>query len=118
MLAYLVGAPWAIAMGDDSIETFTEGATAAYAAYGINVKMFRRCEKNSFEFCSHRFIDGVAVPLNWDKGLYRLLSAAPDLDRVTQFADEYRHSPEKERCMRVIFRVWQELGKEAELNAI
>jgi hypothetical protein len=117
MLAYLIGALWAIAMGDDSLETFTEGAVAAYARYGIKVKMFNRCGIDSFEFCSHRFKNGIAVPLNWAKGLYRLLSAVPELDRVEQFSDEYRHAPQRGECMGVIFRVWQALGKETRLNA-
>jgi len=105
MLAWLIGADWAIAMGDDSLEQETPGAAERYALYGFRVKMYRRCGQ-SFEFCSHRFTDGVAVPLNWAKGLYRLLSATPNEGLVVQFREEYRHSPFLSTCLEVISRVW------------
>lgn len=101
MAAYLIGADWAIAMGDDSLETSTPNAIERYAALGIKVKMFRECQ-GSFEFCSHRFVDGVAVPINWAKGLYRLLSTRIDLERLVQFQFEFRHSPMLSKCMSVI----------------
>lgn len=116
MLAYLIGATWAVAMGDDSLETWTDGAIESYALYGIKVKMFRRCG-TSFEFCSHRFINGVAIPLNWAKGLFRLLSARPEMERVMQFSDEFRHSPHLVRCVSTIYREWKELGKVSFENA-
>jgi hypothetical protein len=106
-LAYMIGATWAMAMGDDSCEDAVEGNDAAYERMGIPIKMSHKCLPNSFEFCSHRFTDGVAVPLNWAKGLYRLLSATPELDRVIQFVEEYRHAPELEKCKEAIARVWR-----------
>jgi hypothetical protein len=110
MVAYLIGASWAIAMGDDSLETWTPNAVERYKSLGIKVKMFRRCG-DSFEFCSHRFVDGVAIPLNWAKGLFRLLSAPLDAERVEQFKFEYRHSPRIGDCCATISRAWQEQGK-------
>jgi hypothetical protein len=109
MLAYIVGATWAIAMGDDSVETWIDNAIERYAQYGIVVKMFRRCGE-TFEFCSSRFVGDRAIPLNWAKGLFRLLGSRPELGRLMQFREEYRHSPELAKCLTVISRVWKGLG--------
>lgn len=106
-VAYLAGADWAIAMGDDAVEQDVWGSDAVYESLGLQVKLSRRCELNSFEFCSNRFTDGLAVPLNWDKGLYRLLSAKPELERALQFIQEYRHSPMLEVCKEAISRLWK-----------
>lgn len=108
-LAYILGAKWCVAMGDDSLESYVADAIAKYDEFGIDVKMYRECG-SSFEFCSNRFVDGVAVPLNWAKGLYRLLCSAPSMERLEQFEREYRHSPELDRCMGFILREWTGLG--------
>jgi hypothetical protein len=107
LLAYLAGAEWAVALGDDSVEDHAEGNLAIYERFGIPIKHSRPCGLNSFEFCSHRFVDGVAIPLNWDKGLFRLFSARPEIERAMQFVEEFRHAPELELCINAISRIWK-----------
>jgi hypothetical protein len=102
MLAYLFYALFAKAMGDDSLETFLENAREKYRTIGIDMKMFRRCENDEFEFCSHKFSDGKAIPLNWAKALFRLLSSQYDMTLLAQFCEDYRNSPEIERCVSII----------------
>lgn len=109
-LALLSGAKWAIAMGDDCIEQWHEGAAAAYAQWGIKVKVFQRVTERSFEFCSHKFTPGgLAVFLNMNKAVFRLLSHAPDSDRLAQFVEITRHSPEQPQYLAAIDQVWRDL---------
>lgn len=74
---------WVMAMGDDSVEVdiSRDGKSGAllYESLGKTVGMYNYCPvKNgaveSFEFCSHRFNQGCAVPLNWAKMLARFVS--------------------------------------------
>jgi hypothetical protein len=116
-VSYMIGSERCIAMGDDSVEQYVPDAITRYEAIGVNLKMYKQCQ-DSFEFCSHLFSKGKSIPLNWDKGLYRLLSneltesnRKAILELVRQFLDEYRHSPELDRCKDVIARVWPGLGK-------
>lgn len=109
-LALLSGAKWAIAMGDDCIEQWHEGAAAAYARWGIKVKVFQRVTERSFEFCSHKFTPGgLAIFLNMNKAVFRLLSHAPDSDRLAQFVEITRHSPEQPQYLAAIDQVWRDL---------
>ncbi|APG75903.1 hypothetical protein 2 [Hubei sobemo-like virus 2] len=95
--AYIVGADYTIAMGDDCNETSdkTEAELKeAYYALGQDMKMFRKCKNNSFEFCSHDFYADKAIPNNPNKGLVKLLYAKPCEQKLAQFSDEYRHVPD------------------------
>jgi len=52
---------WAIAMGDDGLGKYMEGAEQAYKELGFDLKYYRKQSKSNFEFCSHRFVNGVAT---------------------------------------------------------
>nr|WRQ64820.1 RNA-dependent RNA polymerase [Sobelivirales sp.] len=96
-LATLLGAEWAIAMGDDAGEENSkdpEKLIEEYDFYGVRIKEIKRCE-HEFEFCSHVFRDGKAYPLNFWKGAYRLLSKPPSEMELLQFANEYRNVPDE-----------------------
>lgn len=106
-LALLTGALWAIAMGDDCVEQWRENAAQEYARFGIKVKVFQRVEGGCFEFCSHSFTpQRIAVFLNMAKATYRLLSNAPDEQRLAQFREITRHSPEQATYLAAIDQVW------------
>ncbi|CAQ48413.1 RNA-dependent RNA polymerase [Imperata yellow mottle virus] len=87
LMAELIGSPWCIAMGDDSVEGWVEGAQEKYAALGHTCKEYVACpskqgrlgkELLSFNFCSHEFTNpGLprAELLTWAKCLYRFLSS-------------------------------------------
>lgn len=102
-LARLIGCEWAITMGDDCVEQFVEGAQAEYLRRGHPSKMYKRCETDSFEFCSMQYVEGKAFPLNWGKMFYRLMnkSRLTELDFV-QFRQELRHSPWLAPCEQLL----------------
>lgn len=94
-LAYLVGADWAIAMGDDCVEQFVEGAEERYAALGHPLKMYEQCE-DSFTFCSMLFDgrSGLIHPEDGTKALFNLLEQVKDLDvHLDEFSREMRNHP-------------------------
>lgn len=94
LVAHLVGADDSVAMGDDSLEETVDGAQEKYLAFGINVKFYKNV-RGKFEFCSNAYdltVDPpVAVPQNFEKGFYRLLSGPASLELLVQFLHEYRH---------------------------
>lgn len=68
MAAYHCGAKWAIAMGDDALES-PETDLDAYKKLGFKVEV-----SSQLEFCSHVFEqEDLARPLNVAKTLYRLI---------------------------------------------
>lgn len=106
-LALLTGALWAIAMGDDCVEQWRENAAQEYARFGIKVKVFQRVEGGCFEFCSHSFTPRrIAIFLNMAKATYRLLSNAPDEQRLAQYKEITRHSPDQAMYLAAIDQVW------------
>lgn len=110
--AYLIGATWAMSMGDDAAEEAVEGAVDRYAAIGVTVTDYvssaelRKATGAEFEFCSHLFFRDRAVPLNWVKGLFRLLQQAPNEHLLSQWRYERRHDPRMAQCADLISRVW------------
>jgi hypothetical protein len=101
-LAYLVGASFAMAMGDDCNETDTDHPFERYLSLGIRLKGVSDCPVGTFEFCSHVFDGEVARPLNGVKSLFRLLTSAPSHELLMQFRQEMRHSADLPRLERVI----------------
>jgi hypothetical protein len=53
LLAFIVGAQDAMAMGDDCIEDYVEDAIEKYAELGYRMKFYEPIEGCEFEFCSH-----------------------------------------------------------------
>lgn len=79
LMAKLIGSPWCIAMGDDSVEGFVEGAKEKYALLGHSCKDYKPCAVSSrgdlyeVEFCSHKIRDGRCFLTSWPKTLFRYM---------------------------------------------
>jgi hypothetical protein len=105
LLAYLVGARWARAMGDDCVEEFIHNAKAKYALLGHPLKMYEQ-RSDSFEFCSQIFSPQGAWPVDGTKTLFRLIeqkTITPEL--IAQFTMELRNSPRLDEFLNSIARV-------------
>jgi hypothetical protein len=114
LIAYLVGAKFAIAMGDDSCEQFVEDATEKYAVLGHPLKMYER-RTDQFEFCSQLFTDHGAWPVDGTKTLFKLLEQkqiTPEL--MQQFRNDMRNSPRLEEFLSSVSRVRERVGKSLE----
>nr|UHS71607.1 MAG: putative RNA-dependent RNA polymerase [Barnaviridae sp.] len=76
VLAYLIGCRWAIAMGDDDVEDFVDGADPAYQRLGFAVKDYKVLDTRGwFNFCSTSFEGSWrGYPSQWLRTVYRYLS--------------------------------------------
>lgn len=80
LMAELIGSPWCIAMGDDSVEGWVEGAMDKYQSLGHICKEYTVCETDveqnlkKVNFCSHSIGD-VTYLTSWAKTLFRHLSS-------------------------------------------
>jgi hypothetical protein len=88
-----------IASPDDIVDT--------YRGFGKAIKQVNVVHRNDFEFCSTRFVNGIAYPLNEDKQLFNLLNFKPQSElemqqRYFQFKHEFRHSPNKSKLLAVV----------------
>jgi len=115
ILAWLIGAAWALAMGDDCIEEPVDGASEMYAKYGHPLKMYEvREEKGIIEFCSHDFnrSTGEYIPVDPTKSLYTLLAKAKngklDPQALSSFLHHVRHHPSKQEYIRAIMKMTDE----------
>lgn len=87
LMAELIGAPWCIAMGDDSVEGYVSGAKERYLALGHRCKDYIPCETDSegalrkVNFCSHELSEGAFWLTSWPKTLFRFLcSPKPEVE--------------------------------------
>lgn len=80
---------WGIFMGDDTVE---DGAQRDYARLGLVVTDERLAPAGQrFDFCSHLYVGGpVAIPSNWGRSLYKLMSKPYSELFLEQFLDEMR----------------------------
>lgn len=104
-VAHLVGAEWAIAMGDDCLEQFVVDAREKYAALGHPLKMYVE-KQDSFEFCSTQFTPEGAWPVDGTKTLCNILEQkriTPEL--LFQFSHEMRNHPRKQEFLDSVERV-------------
>lgn len=70
MAAYHAGATWAMAMGDDALES-RDADLAAYENLGFKVEV-----SGQLEFCSHIFSKpDLAIPVNTNKMIYKLINS-------------------------------------------
>lgn len=80
LMAKLIGSPWCIAMGDDSVEGWVPDAKLRYDALGHACKEYIPCTTRSdgqlldVNFCSHRLSDMGSELTSWPKSLFRFLS--------------------------------------------
>lgn len=114
--------PAIMAMGDDSVETQCREPAIEYAKRGRKVKDFKTVTTDGFEFCSHYFSGGKAVPLNIEKQLFNLLSLTPttqaELDQhLDDFQWLHRSNPELDSLLLLIKNVgWSEQFKVLQSN--
>jgi len=98
-LAWLVGALWAVAMGDDCLEDPVPDAKQKYAKYGHPLKMYEIDDE--IEFCSHLFDrkTGAYKPVDPTKSLFSLLvkieNGDIDLQSLHSFLHHVRHHPQR-----------------------
>nr|WMX25416.1 P2ab polyprotein [Cynosurus mottle virus] len=119
LMAELIGSPWCIAMGDDSVEGWTPGAKEAYSALGHTCKEYYPCGVNQdgslaeVNFCSHRFTSRGSELTTWAKTLFRFLSS-PDSDFEDLWVEleSSRMWPSISRYLRRIGRVSDKDGEE------
>lgn len=116
LVAYLVGALWARAMGDDCVEDHVINAKEKYAELGHPLKMYVQ-RKDEFEFCSLIHTREGAWPVDGTKTLFKLLeqkSITPEL--LAQFRLEMRNSPRLAEFLTCVDRVsaagGQDISKE------
>lgn len=106
LVAYLVGALWAVAMGDDCVEDPVPDAEEKYKLYGHPLKMYNvKRTGEPVEFCSLTMAHPIPHPCDGTKTLYRLLEQkkiTPEL--VAQFRMEMRHSPRRDEFLQSVER--------------
>lgn len=100
MCAYHCGASWAMAMGDDALES-VDSNLEEYKSLGLKVEIGQE-----LEFCSNVFKGpNLAIPVNTSKMLYKLIHGynpeCGNLEVVTNYLNacfsvfnELRHSPD------------------------
>ncbi len=95
-----------IAMGDDCVEGWVQGAEQEYKRLGFRIKQYHRVTpEEGAEFCSYRFyLDGRVERLNIEKTLFRILCSKPRDELLAQFAFECRHSPLGKEAMDFVCR--------------
>jgi hypothetical protein len=106
VLAYLIGCKWAIAMGDDDVEDFVDGADERYAELGFTVKDYKILESRGwFDFCSTSF-EGTwsGYPSQWLRTVYRYLSRSAASNTVNpqyraQLVDDLRNHPDQQQIL-------------------
>lgn len=105
-LAWLIGCAWAIAMGDDDVESEVPDARNKYEALGFVVKDYKRLERlGCFEFCSTRFEGNWAgYSAQWLRTVYRYLSHSPasfaqNPEYRTQLVGDLRHHPDNQEIL-------------------
>jgi len=82
LMAELIGAPWCIAMGDDSVEGYVEDARGKYYVLGHECKDYIPCETDSLgrlskiNFCSHEVSKSKCFLSSWAKTLVKYLSSS------------------------------------------
>lgn len=84
LMAKLIGSPWAMAMGDDSVEGWVPDAKSKYEALGHTCKDYIPCETvlrdgkrelSKFNFCSHEISETRCFLTTWEKTLFRFLES-------------------------------------------
>jgi len=106
MVAYLTGATKVATMGDDCNDNSPRSSIVDdYKALGFRLTDVSEPDGKHFEFCSHRFCDGVAVPLNPLKSFCNLLMNPYEVSFLEQFRHEMRNLPELPRLVEIYHRV-------------
>lgn len=107
LMAEIIGAPWCIAMGDDSVEGYVEGAREKYGLLGHTCKDYIPCKTDGMDlkevgFCSHIISADSCYLQSWAKTLFRFLSHPDDFDEL---AIELRGCPQWPRIYKYLSRI-------------
>lgn len=99
MAAWLIGAEWSMAQGDDAVEHLVHDAFVKYHKLGHNLKDLVQVKEPlkecGFEFCSTWMTQGIGYPVTWWKILYRLLHKRPGDDvALSEAVELLRHHPD------------------------
>lgn len=102
-VADLIGSRKIIAAGDDTVESFVEGALEKYADLGIVLKEYIPVS-DSFEFCSHKYERNRTYAVNAEKMVMNLLHQEPKTPhefRLTMigFTDELGSHPDYKQIL-------------------
>jgi len=90
--AYATGASWAMAMGDDALESGEGDKVALYAALGKRVSFVDETKLGEFEFCSTKWQQSPhGVPVTWPRTMYRYLSHKENPLLRSQWDLQLRH---------------------------
>nr|UQB76063.1 RNA-dependent RNA polymerase [Flumine noda-like virus 18] len=93
-LAHLIGVDKIIAMGDDSVENYIEGAKEKYGEFGVKCKNYDPITEN-FEFCSRIYADGNSYAINLEKMLMHFVHL-----KLTSPKDYKNHETELDESLR------------------
>lgn len=108
--ARLAGAKWSFSNGDDNVCEYLPNLREVWEGIGLRVKHINISDGKSFEFCSHKFQDGIARPVNAKKALLNLV-AKPYTDfALYQYEKvDFRHASDLEYCLGLLSRSgWDE----------
>nr|WBT97306.1 polyprotein [Subterranean clover mottle virus] len=116
LMAKIIGAPWCIAMGDDSVEGYVEGAREMYDSLGHTCKDYIPCKADldkleEVNFCSHTIRKDSYYLQSWAKTLFRFLSQPED---VNELAVELKGCPEWPRISKYLRRIGRISDKTSE----
>lgn len=90
LMGHIIGTPWIIAMGDDSVEAYVPNAPVKYAQLGHTCKQYDLCESGKdglrkVNFCSHQMTKNNFWLTSWPKTLFKFLDSpnetVEDLER-------------------------------------
>lgn len=92
--------------GDDSRSTVPFAAVSIMQSLGYKITDWEEATpQGGFEFCSHRWIGGIAIPLNWVKMLAKLLQEGYSPEREEGVLRQaLRHSPQLGHVEDVLLR--------------
>lgn len=109
LMAELIGSPWCIAMGDDSVEGFVDNAREKYEALGHTCKDYVPCSTDSdgslqsVNFCSHLIASKTYYLTSWPRTLVKYFSSPnPQFDDLET---ELSRSPVWPRISKYLRRV-------------
>jgi len=115
LMGYLIGSPWIIAMGDDSVEGWLPDAKERYHVLGHTCKEYSACpvdrdgDLKVVNFCSHELSLNSYYLTSWARTLYRFLSdpresvnelrmeleSCPAWPKIEAYISQVRNVPDK-----------------------
>lgn len=107
LMAEIIQAPWCIAMGDDSVEGYVEGARELYGELGHTCKDYIPCAAEGeilkeVNFCSHSIAADRCYLQSWAKTLFRYLEHPDDFEEL---AVELQGCPQWPRIYKYLRRI-------------